>query len=86
MDVQIYIEHELADISQEFSVLLTFAIDDIKDFGSRNTTYSKTIILPGTQRNNRIFGNIWDLNNSIDYDPASRNVLGNFNPSVAASC
>lgn len=86
MDVQIYIENQLADISQEFSVLLTFAIDDIKDFGSRNTTYSKTIILPGTQRNNRIFGNIWDLNNSIDYDPASRNVLGNFNPSVAASC
>lgn len=86
MDVQIYIENQLADISQDFSVMLTFTIDDISDFGARNTTFSRTIILPGTQRNNRIFGNIWDLNNSIDYDPAALNVLGNFNPSVAAKC
>jgi hypothetical protein len=86
MDLQIYIENQLADISQEFSTLLTFAIDDVRNFGSRETNFSKQIILPGTQTNNRLFGNIWDLNNSIDYNPADRNVLSNFNPSVAAKC
>lgn len=84
-DLLLFIENQQVDVSKEFSALLTFAIDDLTNFGSRTTTYSKTIILPGSQRNNRVFGNIWDVNNYIDTEDGP-NVLSNFNPSVEARC
>jgi len=40
--------------------------------------------LPGTKNNNKIFGNIFEVNVRNNYDPASDNVGNNFNPAVAA--
>ena len=44
--IELFVEGYRADISTGFSTMLTMAIDDIKDFGAKNGTYSKTIILP----------------------------------------
>lgn len=86
MNSEIYIENRRLDITGDFSSLLTMAIDDIKDFSSRNTTFSKTIILPGTANNNLLFGHIFDAKISNPFDPSSDNVSTNFNASVGAAC
>lgn len=82
--IELFIEGYQVDISQSFSTLLTMAIDDIRDFGSKNTTFSKTIILPGTKRNNKLFGNIFDVNAGSTYDAEAVNIGYNFNAAVSA--
>ena len=82
--IQLFVEKQPIDINDSFSTLLTLAIDDIKDFGAKNTTFSKTIVLPGTKNNNKIFGNIFNINARNDYNPAESNFGANFNPAVSA--
>lgn len=84
--MEIYIEGQKLDVSKGEASLLTFAIDDIKDFSSRNTTFSKTIILPGTANNNYLFGSIFNVQVQNEYSPGNDNVAYNFNPSVGADC
>lgn len=83
---EIFIENKALDITSELEYLITYAIDDVRDFGSRNTTFSKTIVLPGTARNNKLFGSIFDVRIANPYDPTQDNVETNFNASVAATC
>jgi hypothetical protein len=83
---ELFIENQRADISADISSLLTFAIDDVKDFSTRSTTWSKTIVIPGTSRNNFLFGNIFETGIANDYDPDLDNVGINFNASKSARC
>lgn len=83
---EIYIENQRLDLTQDISAELTISIDEIQDFGSRNTTFSKTVVLPGNQNNNQIFGNIFDFNRQNIYDPELPNYGYNFNPTKAADC
>jgi hypothetical protein len=82
--IELYVENQKVDVDQSFSTLLTMAIDDIKDFGAKNTTFSKTIIIPGTKNNNVIFGNIFNINAANDYNPAVSNSGINFNAAISA--
>lgn len=84
--MEIYIEGKKLDVMKEDPSLLTFQVDDIKDFSSRNTTFSKTIILPGTANNNYLFGSIFNVQIQNPYNSESDNVATNFNPSVGADC
>lgn len=81
---EIFLENQRLDISEGLSSLISYAIDDIKDFASRNTAVSKTIILPGTRNNNIQFGHIFDVSISNAYDATQDNVGYNFNASKAA--
>ena len=83
---EIFIENQRLDLTQDISAELTISIDEIQDFGSRNTTFSKTVVLPGNQNNNQIFGNIFDFNRQNVYDPELPNYGYNFNPTKAADC
>ena len=83
--LEIFIEGNKLDINEEFSIMLSFAIDDVRDFAAKNTTFSKTVVIPGTKNNNRLFGNIFDATISNDYDATKKNVGINFNASVSAS-
>ncbi len=83
---EIFIENKRADISEDLSSLITYALDDVKDFASRNTAFSKTIILPGTANNNKLFGNIFNVTISNPYDETEDNIQTNFNASVLADC
>ena len=82
--IVLYIENQKVDVNQSFSTFLTMAIDDIKDFGAKNTTFSKTIIVPGTKNNNVLFGNIFNVNSANDYNPAVKNTGINFNAAISA--
>lgn len=86
MITEIFVEGKKLDITDDISSLITFAIDDVRDFSSRQTTFSKTVVLPGTANNNAIFGNIFDTGISNDYDPLLNNIGYNFNAAVSAAC
>lgn len=86
MTSEIFIENKRLDMGGDISALLTFALDDVKDFAARNTTFSKTIVLPGTANNNLLFGHIFKATVSNPYDSTADNVSTNFNASVSADC
>lgn len=86
MKTEIYIENNLLDQSNDLSSLLTLMLDDIKDFSTRTTAFSKTIILPGTTNNNQLLGNIFQFGQANDYDSSLPNVGYNFNAAKSAAC
>lgn len=83
---EIYIEDQRLDLTQDISAELTYSIDEIQDFGTRNTNFSKTIVLPGNANNNKIFGHVFNFNRSTPYDPEEANFGYNFNPAATARC
>jgi hypothetical protein len=86
ISTEIYIEDYRLDLVEDILTEFTYAIDDIQDFGQKNTSYSKTINLTGTANNNQIFGFIFNLNSSNLTDDGQPNVMANFNAAKAAQC
>jgi hypothetical protein len=83
---KIYIEDNLLDINAQLSNQITYAIDDIRNIDSKATPFTKTIVLPGTAKNNNLLGNIFELNNSNDTNNTNANVGYNFNAARTAKC
>jgi len=86
ISTEIYIEEHKIDLLQDISTEFTYAIDDVSEFGSRNTSFSKTISIPGTANNNLIFGYVFELNNANFTDNTLPNVGYNFNVTKQANC
>ena len=84
MGAKLYLETYEVDTLGDIDVDFTYSIADITDIERRSTSYSKTLVLPSTTRNQKIFGNIFDISVENDYDENDRNVLSNFNPSKQA--
>lgn len=76
---ELFIEGQKADINEQISVQLTFAIDDINNFASRETAFSKQIVLPGTAANHSIFGHIHEMGSNNIYSPGQPNIGSVFN-------
>jgi len=55
---------DLAD--NAISIALQYAIDDVRNIDKKNTNYSKTITVPGTKKNNKAFGSLFDVNATFD--------------------
>ena len=86
ISTEIYIEERKIDLLQDISTEFTYAIDDVSEFGSRNTSFSKTISIPGTANNNLVFGYIFELNNANFTDNTLPNVGYNYNVTKQANC
>jgi hypothetical protein len=86
ISTEIYIEDYKLDLLQDISTEFNYTIDDIVDFGSKNTSFSKTINISGTAINNKIFGFVFDLGNANFTDDTLPNVNYNFNASKSAQC
>jgi len=86
MRTEVYIDNYRLDLTKEISAEFTYAIDEIQDFATRNTSFSKTIILPGNDTNNKLFGNVFEFGLSNDYNPAEPNVGYNFNATKSVPC
>ena len=87
MITEILIEGSRLDLFDDIGAELNYAIDDIKDFASRNTNYSKTITLPGNANNNKVFGHIYNFASANNYyvsNPDLPNVGYNFDPTKQA--
>ena len=50
------------DTYDDLDISLNYQIDDIQDISKRNTSFSKTISIPGTPKNNRFFKQIFEVN------------------------
>jgi len=86
ISTEIYVEEQRIDLLKDISTEFTYAIDDVSDFGSRNTSFSKTINIPGTGNNNLIFGYIFELNNANVTYNSLPNVGYNYNVTKQANC
>jgi hypothetical protein len=69
------------DLSDDFDLLITRSIADIKNPEQRTSDWSKTVVLPGTKANNVLFGNIFEVDHTVlgngQFSP-------NFNPNKKA--
>ena len=83
---EIIIEGVRADVYESIETKFTYQIDDIKSFGTRNTSFSKTIKLPATPKNKALFGFVERTDISNKYTPSQLNIGDNFNPAVTAKC
>jgi hypothetical protein len=75
---QIYANNTILDTYDDLELSLNYQITDITDITTRQTSFSKTIVIPGTKKNNKFFKNIFELN--IDLSDSS------YNPKVAIPC
>jgi len=69
-------EQQILDIDSSFGISLNFSISDINDISTKNSSYSKTINLPDTAKNRKIFGYIFGLNTQTN----------TFNPQKKTKC
>lgn len=82
--VRIFLEDNELDVYDNFSHQITYAVDDIKNLDSKSTAYSKTIIIPGTSKNNALFGNIFEIHNANFTVDGAKNIGYNFNATKSA--
>jgi uncharacterized protein (TIGR02145 family) len=81
--MRIFMEDQELDIYSDFTNNITYAIDDLLNLDSKATSFTKTIIIPGTTINNRLFGNIFEFANS-NFSVSNNNVFYDFNASKSA--
>ena len=71
------------DLAPDFDIVITRSIADIRNPEQRSSDYTKTLTIPATKNNNKIFGHIFEVGNEItgtgQYTP-------DFNPNKKADC
>ncbi len=83
---EIYINNTLIDLYEDSSMSLNFAIADIKTPDKRNTSYSKTIKVPGSKVNNKLFTHIYEISKESLTIGNGSNFSPDFNPNKKAKC
>lgn len=73
------------DIDEDIGVSMNFAIADIRNPDKRDTSFTKTIKVPGTANNNKLFGQIFEVGHFIQTSGAT-NFAPDFNPNLRADC
>ena len=84
--IKLYINNTLVDTSEDILINLTKEIADIRNPENRNSSWTKTVTIPGTAANNELFGFIFDVNTSIINTSDTTNFLPDFNPNLKANC
>lgn len=71
------------DLAPDFDIVITRSIADIRNPEQRSSDYTKTLTIPATKNNNKIFGHIFEVGNEItgtgQYTP-------DFDPNKKADC
>lgn len=85
-DIRLYIANKLVDCTDGISLPMTYQLEDFSNPTLVKNSFSKTISIPGTKNNNKIFGEIYKLDrmqhyeewtgnpelNGINFDPSKR--------------
>jgi hypothetical protein len=79
--INLYVNSTLVDLSEEFDLLITRSIADIKNPEQRSSDWSKTAKIPGTKTNNILFGNIFEVDHTV---LGNGQFAPNFNPNKKA--
>jgi hypothetical protein len=63
----------ICDLYEDEEIPLTLSVDDFKSVAEKVQSYSKDFNLPATKRNNKIFGNIFEITRTVanpyDFNP-----------------
>lgn len=63
----------ICDLYEDEEIPLTLSVDDFKNVAEKIQSYSKDFNLPATKRNNKIFGNIFEITRTVanpyDFNP-----------------
>ena len=61
---------EQLDILADENINISFSVDDIKEAGTKNSSYSKNFKLPATKNNNKFFEHLNDVNRyTVNFNP-----------------
>lgn len=74
--VELYINNHLVDLSESTKILFTYAVKNLYNPTIVKNSFSKSVVLEGTKRNNQVFNNLYNLD--VAY---SLEVNTNFNSS-----
>lgn len=70
------------DLYENVSIPITYTILDVREPDKRKTSWSKTIKLPGTKNNNRIFSHIYEISQDGWVTIGNTSVYEGFNPNI----
>jgi hypothetical protein len=74
------------DLFDNVSIPVTYTILDVREPEKRKTSWSKTITIPGTKNNNRVFDHIYELGQDGWITIGNTSVYEGFNPNLRLEC
>lgn len=74
------------DLYDDVSIPINYTILDVREPEKRKTNWSKTITIPGTKNNNRIFDHIYELSADGWITIGNTSVYEGFNPNLRLEC
>ena len=82
MRAKIYINETLIDLNDDLNLSFTYNISDIREPESRQANYSKTITIPASKTNNKLFSQLFEIGRVIG--STGLNFTPDFNPNKKA--
>lgn len=83
MRAKIYINETLIDVNDDLNLSFTYNISDIREPESRQANYSKTITIPASKTNNKLFSQLFEIGRVIG--STGLNFTPDFNPNKKAN-
>ena len=74
------------DVESDISIPTTYTILDVREPEKRKTNWSKTVTIPGTKNNNRIFSHIYELSSDGWITIGNNSTYEGFNPNLRLEC
>lgn len=78
-NLKLYIGNELVELSSESVISLNYALEDTTNPTIVKNLFSRSVDIPGTPQNNRIFGRFYDLTRRVSLSTTKVTGIG-FNP------
>lgn len=69
---ELYISNTLIEVDDDVSFALNYTVADIRNPDKRNTSFSKTVVLPGTPTINQLFTHIYQIGESGGFNPNNK--------------
>jgi hypothetical protein len=79
--IRLLVNNTPVDLSADFDISINKAIADIREPQSRSSEWTKTITIPGTAQNNKLFSHIFEVEHTIR---TSTQFAPDFNPNKKA--
>ena len=80
--IRLLVNNTPVDLSADFDISINKAIADIREPQSRSSEWTKTITIPGTAQNNKLFSHIFEVEHVVR---TSTQFAPDFNPNKKAS-
>ena len=79
--IRLLVNNSPVDLSDNFDILISKSIADIKSPETRSSEWTKTVVIPGTRANNKLFSHIFEVEQTIQ---GTTQFAPDFNPNKKA--